>query len=137
MKFSDIPRNPDHRMLRQFAGLWILFFGAIALTQHFRSQNESVAIVIGAFALVVGVPGLFFPRVLKPIFVGWMILAFPIGWLVSHVILFLIYWSVFVPIGFILRRMGHDPLRLRKPSSDSYWEQKTQQTSLRRYLKQF
>ena len=137
MKFSDIPRNPDHGMLRQFAGLWILFFGAIALSQYFRSQNASVAIVIGAFALVVGVPGLFFPRVLKPIFVGWMILAFPIGWLVSHVILFLIYWSVFVPIGFILRRMGHDPLRLRKPSSDSYWEQKTQQTSLRRYLKQF
>ena len=137
MKFSEIPRNPDHRMLRQFAGLWILFFGAIALSQHFQSHNSTVAIVVGAFALVVGVPGLFFPRVLKPIFVGWMILAFPIGWLVSHVILFLIYWSVFVPIGFILRRMGHDPLRLRKPSSDSYWEQKTQQTSLRRYLKQF
>ena len=137
MKFSDIPRNPDNHTLRQFAGLWILFFGAIALSQHFRSHNSTVAIVVGAFALVVGVPGLFFPRVLKPIFVGWMILSFPIGWLVSHVILFLIYWSVFVPIGFILRRMGHDPLRLRKPAGDSYWEQKTQQTSLRRYLKQF
>ena len=93
-------------MLRQFAGLWILFFGAIALSQYFRSQNASVAIVIGAFALVVGVPGLFFPRVLKPIFVGWMILAFPIGWLVSHVILFLIYWSVFVPIGLYCDEWG-------------------------------
>ena len=137
MKLSDIPRNPDNRMLRQFAGLWILFFGAIALSQHFRSHNSNAAFTVGIFALVVGVPGLFFPRVLKPIFVGWMILAFPIGWLVSHVILFLIYWSVFVPIGFILRRMGHDPLRLRKPAGDSYWELKTQQTSLRRYLKQF
>ena len=136
MKFSDIPRNPDNRILRQFAGLWILFFGAIALSQHFRSQNTTVA-VVGTLAMVVGVPGLFFPRILKPIFVGWMILAFPIGWLVSHVILFLIYWSVFVPVGFILQRMGHDPLRLRKPAVDSYWEQKTQQSSLRRYLKQF
>ena len=123
-------------MLRQFAGLWILFFGAIALSQHFRSQNTTVA-VVGTLAMVVGVPGIFFPRILKPIFVGWMILAFPIGWLVSHVILFLIYWSVFVPVGFILQRMGHDPLRLRKPAVDSYWEQKTQQSSLRRYLKQF
>jgi RsiW-degrading membrane proteinase PrsW (M82 family) len=137
MKFSDIPRNPDHRMLRQFAGLWILFFGAIALAQHFRSQQTTLAVIVGTLTLVVGVPGLFFPRILKPIFVGWMILAFPIGWLVSHVILFLIYWSVFVPVGFILRRAGHDPLRLRKPAVDSYWEQKTQQTSLRRYLKQF
>ena len=124
-------------MLRQFAGLWILFFGAIALSQHFRSQHTIVAVIVGTFALAVGVPGLFFPRILKPIFVGWMILAFPIGWLVSHVILFSIYGSVFIPVGFILRRMGHDPLRLRKPEVDSYWEQKTQQTSLRRYLKQF
>ncbi len=137
MKFSDIPRNPDNSMLCQFAGLWILFFGAIALSQHFRSQNTTVAIVVGTLALVVGVPGLFFPRLLKPIFVGWMMLVFPVGWLVSHVILFLIYWSLFVPIGFILRRMGHDPLRLRKPAVESYWEQKTQQTKLRRYLKQF
>ena len=106
-------------MLRQFAGLWILFFGAIALSQHFRSQHTTVAVVVGTLALVVGVPGLFLPGILKPIFVGWMILAFPIGWLVSHAILFLIYWSVFVPIGFILRRMGHDPLHLRKPSVDS------------------
>ncbi len=124
-------------MLRQFAGLWILFFGAIALSQHFRSQHTALAVIFGTLALAVGVPGLFFPRILKPVFVGWMILAFPIGWLVSHVILFLIYWSVFFPVGFILRRVGHDPLRLRKPAVDSYWEQKTQQSSLRRYLKQF
>lgn len=137
MRLSDIPRNPNNRLLRQFAGLWILFFSAIALSQQFRSANTTAAVVVGILALVVGIPGLLFPRVLKPIFVGWMILAFPIGWLVSHVILFLIFWSVFVPIGFILRRMGHDPLRLRKPEIDSYWEQKTQQTSLRRYLKQF
>jgi len=137
MKFSDIQRNPDNRMLRQFAGLWIVFFGAIALSQYFRSQNTTVAVIVGTLALVVGVPALYFPQILKPIFVGWMILAFPIGWLVSHAILFLIYWSVFVPVGFILRRMGHDPLRLRKPRVDSYWEQKTQQSSLRRYLKQF
>ena len=44
MKFSDIPRNPDNRMLRQFAGLWILFFGVMALAQHFRSQNTTVAV---------------------------------------------------------------------------------------------
>ena len=101
------------------------------------TDATTVAVVVGTLALVVGVPGLFLPRILKPIFVSWMILVFPIGWLVSHIVLFLIYWSVFVPFGFILRRMGHDPLRLRKPAVESYWEQKTQQTKLRRYLKQF
>ena len=46
MKFSDIPRNPDNRMLRQFAGLWILFFGAIALAQHFGSEKTALAVVV-------------------------------------------------------------------------------------------
>jgi len=137
MNFSDIPRNPDVRMLRQFAGLWILFFGGIALSQYFRSHNTTTAIVAGALAVSVGVPGLFFPRLLKPIFVGWMILAFPIGWLVSRVILMFLYFGVFAPIGLLLRLFGHDPLRLKKPDVESYWEEKTQQTSLRRYLKQF
>ena len=137
MNFSDIPRNPDNRMLRQFAGLWIMFFSGIALSQYFRSQNTTAAIVVGALAVLVGVPGLFFPRLLKPIFVGWMILAFPIGWLVSRIILMLLYFGVFAPVGFVLRILGHDPLRLKKPEVESYWEEKTQQTSLRRYLKQF
>ena len=124
-------------MLRQFAGLWILFFGLIALSQHFRSHNTTASVIVGTLALSIGVPGLFFPRLLKPVFVGWMIAVFPIGWLVSHVILLLIYWTIFVPVGLILRQLGHDPLRLRKPTVDSYWEPKTQQTKLRRYLKQF
>lgn len=137
MNFSDIPRNPDNRMLRQFAGLWILFFGGIALSQYFRSHNTTAAIVLGSLAVCVGVPGLLFPRMLKPIFVGWMVLAFPIGWLVSRIILMLLYFGVFAPVGFLLRVTGHDPLRLKKPDVESYWEEKTQQTSLRRYLKQF
>lgn len=137
MNFSDIPRNPSHRMLRQFAGLWILFFCGIALSQFFRNQNTTAAVTVGIVALGIGLPGLFFPRFLKPIFVGWMILVFPIGWLVSRVILLLLYFGLFAPVGFALRAFGHDPLRLRKPQGDSYWEPKTQQTSLRRYLKQF
>ena len=109
MNFSDIPRNPDNRMLRQFAGLWILFFGGIALSQYSRSHNTTAAIVVGVLAVCIGVPGLFFPRLLKPVFVGWMILAFPIGWLVSRIILMLLYFGIFAPLGFVLRVLGHDP----------------------------
>ena len=137
MNFSDIPRNPPERMLRQFAGLWILFFAAIAWSQYFRSHNTRAAVIVGAIAVGIGVPGVFFPRFLKPVFVGWMILAFPVGWLVSRVILMLLFFGIFAPVGLCLRILGHDPLRLRKPTVDSYWGKKSQQTRLRRYLKQF
>ena len=137
MNFSDIPRNPDNRMLRQFAGLWMMFFVGMALSEFFRNHNTTAAIGVGALAISVGVPGLIFPRLLKPVFVGWMIVVFPIGWLVSRIILSLLYFGVFAPVGLMLRMLGHDPLRLKKPDVESYWQEKTQQTSLRRYLKQF
>jgi len=135
MKFSDIPRNPDTRMLRQFAGLWILFFGAFGCYAYLHDRN--VAWIWFTIAGGVGLPGMIRPQLLKPVFITWMVVAFPIGWIVSHLILLLIFCFVFTPMGFMLRTFGHDPLRLRKPKTDSYWETKPRQQDARRYLKQF
>ena len=135
MRLSDIPTNPDTRMLRQFAGLWLLFFGAIGGWQMYRGHQWGIWVV--AVAAVGGVVGLIQPRLLKPIFVTWMILAFPIGWLVSHTMLLLLFLCVFTPIGVALRMTGHDPLRLKKPKGDSFWNPKTQQSDPKRYLRQF
>lgn len=135
MRFSDLPRNPDVRTLRQFAGLWILFFGAIGALQLYKG-NPWGWLIIG-LAVGGGVSGLIRPMVLKPIFVTWMIVAFPIGWLVSHVILACVFYGLFAPLGFMLKLTGHDPLRQRKPLSATYWEAKAQQKDMRRYLKQF
>ena len=33
MQWSDIQFNPPRKVLRQFAGLWIAFFGGLALWQ--------------------------------------------------------------------------------------------------------
>ena len=44
------------------------------------------------------------------IYVGWMILAFPIGWTISQVILVVMFFGLFTPIGLIFRLLGRDPL---------------------------
>ncbi len=136
MKFSDIPRNPDTKTLRQFAAIWILFFGAIGCYSEYQGTETWPWIWLG-IAFVIGLPGFVFPRLLKPIFVTWMILAFPIGWVVSQLLLFLVFCLVFTPLGMLLRAFGHDPLQLKKPDAESYWTEKTQQQDPRRYLKQF
>lgn len=137
MQFSDIPRNPDKRTLRQFAGLWLIIFGAVALSQYFRSGNPTTAVVVAAVALGVSLPGLLFPQLLKPVFVGWMMLVFPIGWLVSHILLAAIFLGIFTPFGWVLRLTGHDPLRLKKPVTTSYWQARPMQTDASRYLRQY
>ena len=115
------PLAPSDRMLRQFSGIWIVFFGAIAARQEYH-HHHTVAIVLAALALTLGPLGLVWPRVMKPIFVGWMRLTHPIGWVVSRLVLGLIFYGLFTPFAWVFRLMGRDALRLKpQPQASTYW----------------
>ena len=111
MQWSDIPFHPDRKTLRQFAGLWLVVFGGMALWQALVRGRPSLGLSIGALALVVGVAGLTRPEWVRLIFVGWIVLAFPIGWTVSQVILLLMFYGLFMPIGLVFRLIGRDALQ--------------------------
>jgi hypothetical protein len=125
-------------MLRQFAGLWIAFFGGFALWQGLVRGNETLAWVFGALALGIGPVGLVRPPLLRPIFIGWMLLAFPIGWTVSKIIMALVFYGLFTPLAIIFRLIGRDALALRAVrNSDTYWISKPAARSARNYFRQF
>jgi len=69
----------------------------------------------------VGVAGLVWPSLVRVIYTTWMMAAFPIGWLVSRVVLAIVFYLLFTPFAFVFRLMGRDALRLRKPRAQSYW----------------
>lgn len=138
MQWSDIQFSPTQRTLRSFCGLGALFFGGIATWQGLVRGNASVAIALGVIAVAFGVCGLIRPAAIRPVYVAWMVVAFPIGWLVSTVLLAITYYGVFTPIGLAFRLVGRDPLRLRRrQDSNSYWIQKPGITDPRRYFQQF
>jgi Saxitoxin biosynthesis operon protein SxtJ len=138
MQWSDIPFNPNRTTLRQFAVLWLVFFGGMALWQALVRGHANLGLSIGALALVVGVAGLTRPEWVRLIYIGWMVLAFPIGWTVSQVILLIMYFSLFAPIGLIFRLVGRDPLqRARRSGIASYWSPKPAPVDVRSYFKQF
>ncbi len=90
--------NPTDRMLRQFAAIAIVFFGAIAARQEFHHHRHGLAIVFAVLAATIGPLGLAWPRVIKPVFIGWMALAYPIGWTVSRIVLGVIFYGLFTPM---------------------------------------
>src|SRR5579875_2933543 len=112
MRWSDIPFAPDSRTLRQFAALWVAFFGGIAAWQGLVRGRVGLALAMAALAIVGGL-GLIRPRLIRPVFVSWMVLAFPIGWAVSLLTLGLVYYGLFLPIGLAFRLAGRDALQLR------------------------
>jgi hypothetical protein len=138
MRWSDLPLRPDGKTLRQFAGIWLVFFGGLALLEAFGRGRANLGISIGALALLVGVAGLIRPEWVRLIYVGWMVLAFPIGWTISQLMLVLMYFGIFTPIALIFRLAGRDPLRrTRQPGVESYWTPKPAPADARSYLKPF
>jgi len=138
MQWSDIPFVPSSRTLRQFAGLWIAVFGGYAAWQGLVRGHEGVGWVLAALAGTVGPLGLVWPQLIRPIYVGWMVLAFPIGWTVSKVMLALLYYAIFTPVALVFRLIGRDALALRPlRGTESYWTKKPSAPNVRSYFRQF
>ena len=88
--------------------------------------------------MTAGPLGLLWPRLIQPVYVGWMVLAFPIGWTVSQAMLVVMFYGLFTPIALLFRLIGRDPLhRVRRPGLETYWSPKPSSTDLRSYFKQF
>ena len=51
----------------------------------------------------------------------WMQLAAVLGYVNTRILLGVMYYGVFTPLGFARRLLGRDPLRRRGPRADSYW----------------
>ena len=62
MRWSDIPFDPPRRTLRQFAWLWLAFFGGMALWQALVKAHIALGLTLAALALIVGSLGLTRPE---------------------------------------------------------------------------
>ena len=88
-----------------------------------EKQLFEILISIGA---VLFVTGLTMTVILKPIYWIWMIFAIIIGWIMTRVILSLIFYNIFTPIGLTARLLGKRFLVLRCDRMiDSYWNYRT------------
>jgi hypothetical protein len=130
--------DPNDRTLRQFAAIWIFFFGAIAFREAFGRNRPVIAFAVLLIALGVGLIGLAWPRRIRPVFVGWMTAAYPIGWVVSKVVLGIVFYGIMTPGALILRLIGHDALVLkRQPAASTYWHSKPAAADEKQYLHQY
>ena len=79
------------------------------------------------------------PAILKPLYFVWMAFAALLGWIMTRVILGILFYIIFTPIGVIGRLLGKRFLDLRwKAAADSYWEyRKGDRLDPERYEKQF
>ena len=72
-----------------------------------------------AAALAAG--GVLAPRMLAPVYRGWMAFGHVAGWVNTRVLLGLVFYLLMVPLGLVMRAFGYVPMgRRRRPGADSY-----------------
>ncbi len=135
----EFNRNPSRRELRQFAGIWLpAFFALVGGLILYKTGNVLLPILLWTPALLLSVMGLVKPAWIRPVFIVWMFAAAPIGWLISRLVLAIVYYLVVTPIGLMLRLVKPDLLQERFDSSAAtYWVKREPAQDTSRYFRQF
>lgn len=135
MAVFRINTKPDDRQLRQFGLLCIMLLPAIAWFWGGSSSTILGAALIGAG---LGVLGILAPQTLKPIFIGLVLLSFPIGLVIGELILLMIFVGVFLPMALLFRIIGRDVLQRRMSAeSETFWVPRSAPSNVRRYFQQY
>ena len=140
--------NPDQRTTRQFAVIWLIFFLGLGLYRAWHAGAFDAAspfgrhgpwvtpIVLWIAACAIGIPGVIAPRLVRPIYIGMMALTFPVGWVVSHALLGVVYFGLFTIMGLVFRLMKRDRLHMRfDRQAATYWKDRSPASEPERYFR--
>ena len=137
MQWSDLPRNPSRKTLQQFGALGVVFFG-VAAWRCYATEQPTLATVLGVLAGAFGLAALAYPKALRAVFVGWLMAVFPIGYLVSRLVLAGLFYGCFTPLGIFFRLIGRDALGLKRAATaETYWRARPAAADPARYLQPF
>jgi len=138
MALVDINWNPPPKDLRIFAVLQLIFFAFVAWLVHQRMAADGLAIALVAMSTGLAVLGLLQPTWLRVVYVVWMAAVFPIGFVVSHLLMAAVFYLVVTPIGLMMRWLGRDPMqRTIDREATTYWQPRPPAKGTRGYFRQF
>jgi hypothetical protein len=111
--------SPSARELRGFAllvGVALAALGALAL----RGGHGAGAATLLALGAALLTAGLLAPRRLRPVHAAWMALALALSRVTTPVLMAVVYYGLFTPIGLLLRLAGRRPLA-RDRAAPTFW----------------
>ena len=139
MAMIHLDLNPSAKKLRQFGWIAPIMLLAIGLMLRWR-VGLSLSGLVGL--CLVGVLLFLMSRVssklVRPVYVGLMIIGFPIGWVISHLVMLLFYFGIITPVALIFRLFGRDMLHRRwDRQCETYWTEHLRCDNVERYFRQF
>src|SRR4051794_40523843 len=106
MALVEIDWNPDARRLRQFAGIGVAALLTLAVVSFARHGWSPVVAALGATAAGLALCGVAWPRGVRYPYLAMVVVTFPIGWLVGHALLGVVYFGLFSAVATAFRLTG-------------------------------
>ena len=124
--FYAVTQAATQKQLRQFGcmvGTALILVGGWQLYGQIHSIARIGLWSVGGFLVL---SGLLMPKTLVPVYKIWMGLATVLGWINTRILLGLIFYLIFTPIGLVMRLSGRDSLTQRiDRAANSYWVDKS------------
>jgi asparagine N-glycosylation enzyme membrane subunit Stt3 len=119
--FKHINWRPDSRELRRFALAMLIGFTVLGLLSAWRAGGiTTTPVVLWSIGVVLAIAA-FVPGLGR---VAYLVVYLPtsiIGYVVSNVILALMFFLVITPLGIILKLMGKDLLQQKRQKAATQW----------------
>lgn len=105
------------KQVKNFGFSFGIALAVLGVLRYFFDKPHYFAFYIISFIILVLT--LTFPIALKPLFIFFNWLAIGIGWVITSVVLILLFYLVITPIGLIMRACKKDFMGNKR--KDSYW----------------
>jgi len=139
MSLVEINWYPKQKELRNFANIALVASLIIScLLYLFKGVRVQWAVIIVAAGFVIFMCSFVSLKLTRIIYLCLILVTFPIGWAISMTLLTAFYFLLLMPLGFVFRLLGRDPLcRKYDPDAKSYWLTRQEPDSLDRYFHQY
>jgi len=119
--FQHVNWRPDARELRRFAIAMLIGFTVLGLLSLWRAGGiGTTSIVLWSAGAVLAIAA-FVPGLGKVAYLAVYLPTSIIGYVVSNVILALMFFLIITPLGIILKLMGKDLLQQRRQKDTTQW----------------
>ena len=125
--------NKDLKNFGLIIGIILSMFGVFLLYRRI-----DYFIYFAGVGLIFLSLGLIAPKILKPIYKVWMTFAVIVGWIMTRLILSILFYTVITGLAILTRIIGKDFLNLKINNKESYWNNRDSDYELNQdYEKQF
>jgi hypothetical protein len=112
--------TPTKKDMLNFGMVILIGFGIIGALLYMKGKTN-VAIGIWSGATAVFLLAALIPSAANPFYVLWMGFGMVMGFIMSRIVLTLIFYVVLTPVALIFRLMNRDALRKKTRQESTYW----------------